>query len=724
MVPHWEMTPDFHYRVRKAVKPLPKWVTWQGKKTVRHPSDHPRAERVLLFESDLPTMDDLVFRDPKTFSAGELHKHVNEWDKILPDTEMGNKVRDWITNYVDVPGFFQRDESDKVVVPPPKLMKNSPKCKDHVTFVCNSIVDRVATGAVSLWGVVGRVPPPYLVSPLTVEPTKPRLCQNLIYLNSFCVDTPFSLDSLSDVPRMVEEGGYMTKLDDKSGYDHILITERSRPLMGFQWGGLWFINNTIPFGWKNSAFVYHNTNLQVASYMRGWGVPNLIYIDDRLLEQFRGRKIQIITGLQRAELAAYAACEILVRLGYYIGLSKSVLVPSQMLIFLGVLIDTLRRAFLLTDKRRFKFAALRDSILRGEKTDILSIQKLMGQCISFMPVVPCAKLYTSSMARAISVASRAATFDIVMDPALREEVEYWRFLDTWTDFLPWFKEYHGVVTLTTDASSFAWGAVVHMGARTWETHDLWNASEFLWDISVKEARALVNCLASFAEEFAGNRLDAWTDNKVFIAAWEKQAARSVHLEAALKDLAAMLWTYNLSLKLTYVPSKENESDAASRKLLRSDCRLSAEAWSRVQQVFGGATGHTLDLMSLDSNAMLGKDGLPLKHFTPYPTPKTSGINVFAQRIDRTENCYVFPPYSMISPVVGFVREQRLTCSLVLPGFDTIPVWQPVVHDVAKNHFLLGARGDKSVLEYPTKQGYKPDTQGLKFPLFVYRFTFE
>ena len=43
-------------------------------------------------------------------------------------------------------------------------------------------------------------------------------------------DVPFRLDSLIDVTRYVEKVHFQTKLDDKSGYDHVLMDchEQSR----------------------------------------------------------------------------------------------------------------------------------------------------------------------------------------------------------------------------------------------------------------------------------------------------------------------------------------------------------------------------------------------------------------------------------------------------------------------------------------------------------------
>ena len=41
---------------------------------------------------------------------------------------------------------------------------------------------------------------------------------------------PFKLDNLCDLPRYVGLDTYQTILDDKSGYDHLLLSVQSRTL--------------------------------------------------------------------------------------------------------------------------------------------------------------------------------------------------------------------------------------------------------------------------------------------------------------------------------------------------------------------------------------------------------------------------------------------------------------------------------------------------------------
>lgn len=83
--------------------------------------------------------------------------------------------------------------------------------------------------------------------------------------------------------------------------------------------------------------------------------------------------------------------------------------------------------------------------------------------------------------------------------------------------------------------------------------------------------------------------------------------------------------FTLHLKYMYIPSNENVADTPSRTVSDIECSLSEEAWARVQAMFGP---HTFDLMSLDSNCRSERDGSLLPHYSPWPTPFSSRVNVF------------------------------------------------------------------------------------------------
>ena len=190
----------------------------------------------------LGDVGDLLFRDPEHFRAGELNEHVDSWKEIVTgdptfhQSEVLSRIE-----AVSVFPFFQhfsgvfKAESYDSDLPPEKASLNNVSCKLFVKFIQQTLLDRLENGAVSLLGKVGAVQPLHLVLPLTVESTKPRLCRDARSLNLWMQDKPFKLDHVGDLPRYVSRNSYQSVLDDKSGYDHILLTDDSRTFFGIQW---------------------------------------------------------------------------------------------------------------------------------------------------------------------------------------------------------------------------------------------------------------------------------------------------------------------------------------------------------------------------------------------------------------------------------------------------------------------------------------------------------
>ena len=266
-----------------------------------------------------PQVENLHFYDPGHFVAGQIHTNYEQWQTIFDYNGSADEIRDWVRCGVDIfqyirpfKGIFWGEHYDSEF-PQRRVFNNSNKCRHFVQFINDTIRERIANGSIECVGKIGEVVPPYIVAPLVVEPNKPRLCINLMYLNNWIKDMPFSLDTLKDVPRAVDKASYFTLIDDKSGFDNLLLNRGSVDLVAFQWAGYYFRCLTLPFGFKLSSYIYHNLNLQPTSYIREkFSVPIFLYIDDRLIEELR--QSELICGYDRALVANYLVCEILIRL--------------------------------------------------------------------------------------------------------------------------------------------------------------------------------------------------------------------------------------------------------------------------------------------------------------------------------------------------------------------------------------------------------------------------
>ena len=153
-------------------------------------------------------------------------------------------------------------------------------------------------------------------------------------------------------------------------------------------------------------------------------------------------------------------------------------------------------------------------------------------------------------------------------------------------------------------------------------------------------------------------MDAHTDSLTLVRAWKNQGGKSLNLTSVLTAISDLSLCHNIGLTLCHVPSKENLADTPSRVLSEADCMLAHPLWHHLEHHWGP---RTIDLMSLDSNAQLGPDGKALRHFSPWLTPNSAGVNLFTQSLQPDDNAYVFPPvtFSLVLKVVVRNRIRKL-----------------------------------------------------------------
>lgn len=127
---------------------------------------------------------DLIFRDPNEFTAGEIHNHLPRWEEILQAQPKRDEILSYLKFGVDVHEFFLPFKGDfqgryyDSPLPPSAIFPNNKSCSGFEDFISETILECLANGSLSIWGKAGFVHPPHLVMPLTIEPSKPRLCHD------------------------------------------------------------------------------------------------------------------------------------------------------------------------------------------------------------------------------------------------------------------------------------------------------------------------------------------------------------------------------------------------------------------------------------------------------------------------------------------------------------------------------------------------------------------
>ena len=128
-------------------------------------------------------------------------------------------------------------------------------------------------------------------------------------------------------------------------------------------------------------------------------------------------------------------------MGYFIGLKKSHLVPKQVVPYLALLVESVQQAFLLIEEKKQKFLSLLCFVLSSPSTDLKTLQRLSGKCVSFSLAVPGAHLFLNDIYNVIAKIQRHSSCKpILVSGTLKRELEQWLFLESWSRSLPWLLE--------------------------------------------------------------------------------------------------------------------------------------------------------------------------------------------------------------------------------------------------------------------------------------------
>ena len=110
------------------------------------------------------------------------------------------------------------------------------------------------------------------------------------------------------------------------------------------------------------------------------------------------------------------------------------------------------------------------------------------------------------------------------------------------------------------------------------------------------------------------------------------------------------------------------------------------------------------------------------HFTPFLTPCSAGVNLLHQDLSIcdgiTVNAYVFPAFSLIGPLLRFLRSQRATVTFMAPRLSPLPVWWPMINSMSKKKVLIACKGSTFTILFPKKQGFQLGE--LPFELWAFR----
>ena len=249
---------------------------------------------------------------------------------------------------------------------------------------------------------------------------------------------------------MLQQGNYMWKIDLKDAYFSVPLHKESQKYIRFQWKGRLYQFLCLCFGLAPAPRFFTKLMKVPISLFRRLNIRLIVFLDDILI---------LAKTFQEAEMARDTLIFVLQHLGFTINFPKSVWKPVQLILFLGVELDSLELKLSLPKEKMENIVSQCQGLLKAKTVTVRELTQLVGRLSSAaIAVLPAPLQYRAMQRQQILELSHQQDYDtpIVLSKVVREELNWWiqnlhlsngRFLVTATPDL----------IIETDASLQGWG---------------------------------------------------------------------------------------------------------------------------------------------------------------------------------------------------------------------------------------------------------------------------
>ena len=322
-----------------------------------------------------------------------------------------------------------------------------------------------------------------------------RSILNLRGLNAYLLmKKKFRMETLASI---LQQGMWMISLDMKDAYhstaqevSEIRVRDKQGILRVYQWG-------VLSFGLATAPRVFTKLLTPIAAHLHLRNMSMCPYTEDIFHVQI-SRDSVILTRDASVRLHFQLGFVINLRLhfqlGFVINLAKSSLFPSQLMTHLGAWIDTLNG---LADKVQ-EINQVSADLLANDFVSAGRLQSvgLMAPCHATVPLCLFRlRPLSSHLSRNFKWRSDSIRKFIPLDvPEVMEALQFWSDPSRVTEDVPLGYQ-PSCQTLTTDASSYGWGAVLD-GNRS---SGRWTLQESKYHTKVLEIMAVFRAILQFQE---------------------------------------------------------------------------------------------------------------------------------------------------------------------------------------------------------------------------------
>ena len=372
------------------------------------------------------------------------------------------------------------------------------------------------------------------------------------------LDTHYKFETVDSAAKLLWPNYYMAKVDLKSAYRSVKISEHSQKFTGLKW----IINNTtvflkdtkLPFGSKLAPGIFHRLGQSVKRMMERRGFRDLVvYLDDFLV---------IAPTKQECQLALNTLLKLLRQLGFSINWNK-VVDPAKQLIFLGIEIDSQAMCLRLPESKSSALKLELVAFSKRHRATKRQLQSLIGKLNWAAAVVRGGRVF---LRRLIDLTNtlRGKTDRVRLSCDTHKDIAWW---------LTFMEQFNGksaildrqpLTSVYTDACQAGGGAVYGQDwiYTNWDL-DWPEVSSF--HINYKEVLAILVAALRWAPKWANRRIYILSDNTTAVSVINRGTTRH---QVVMEGMRCLFWLsakFNFHLTARHIPGVKNvAADSASR----------------------------------------------------------------------------------------------------------------------------------------------------------------
>jgi len=482
------------------------------------------------------------------------------------------------------------------------------------------------------------------------------------------------LETLEMFLPYIKRYAFLLMWDLKDFYLHFPIRPEDQDLMSIKWKKHIYNFTTLTFGWKESAYISSKAIRYVIAYLRSLGITMTQYCDEGIasIDAENNPNSPII------EETTLSIQKTLKWLGLEVQEAKTDWIPKQSVLYLGLIIDTIKMKVFVPNHKMNNLYSLMSIILKVSTISRKFLAKVAGKLnsisLAFLPAKFLARPFHNCIGRKKELetnyhfwSQRITISEEVIQSAnfFMKEAKLWNG----RTFFP--EEILTLIELDSSWSSL--GAVLN-GEEIIQR--AWNESELPNHINWKELMTAFIAISEWKEKLSGKKIIIKTDNQVAFYYLKKAGGKIPTLNLIVKQLYQILLEYRIQLyQITWIPSEENVfADLLSRGRDVLEWELDQNIFNMITEKFG----------HLDIDRFASDFNFKIKRFNAINHQYgklAENLDAFSQSWKRERN-FINAPFNLIPRILRKIKEEKAFAVMIIPNWKS-QIWFNLAMELTK-----------------------------------------